>query len=92
MTDQDKKRIFEYCGWRYTDFKPIQAVNDIDHPLNGNDIREVVKIMEKRGELQAFEYFASDKWNEINPKERAFSYTLQNFFSLMAQWLEVKGK
>lgn len=62
------------------------------HPFNGNDILEAVKIMESRGDLKEFEYFARDRWNEVNPKERVFFYILQNFFPLMAEWLKERNK
>ena len=68
----------------------------IDHLLDGNDIFEAVKIMEEKKEFFDFESFARcqhglDYMEDIYSVSLSFFiYLLQNFFELMAKWLEVK--
>ena len=78
MNNKDKVKIFKYLGF------------------SGNDIIEAVKIMEEKKEFFDFESFARcqhglDYMEDIYSVSLSFFiYLLQNFFELMAKWLEVK--
>ncbi|MFA5340260.1 MAG: hypothetical protein WC332_00645 [Clostridia bacterium] len=105
MTDNQKKLIFEYCGWCQHEWDRNNPYNDDickicgklyftvkdDHLLDGNDILEAVKIMESKGDWGKFYAF----YNKIGSRpvvliDRFIPYLLQNFFPLMAEWLEVR--
>jgi hypothetical protein len=106
MNEEEKKLIFDYCGWHRHQLLCVEkypitfqcqscgiyvgAEYEEEHHLDGNDKDLAVKVMESNGDLKEFEYFARDKWNEEDADKRIFSYTLQNFFPLMSQWLKDK--
>ena len=106
MTDQDKKLIFDYCGWCFHQFNTVGKSEALDrcilcdslrykaveHPLNVNDVLEAENIMEDRGDSELFENFSSNIYiREKKPVSRCFHvYLLQNFFPLMAEWLKEK--
>jgi len=106
MTNEEKKLIFEYCGWH--DHTPLFPNSHIcehcgfvfegdmlewNHSLNGNDILEAVKIMEEKEDWDEFTNFIeSNFYSHINFSADRFPYLLQNFFPLMGEWLKEKNK
>lgn len=94
MTPEDKKRIFDYLGWRIEDDCTCERCGtEFTHNnLDGNDILEAVEVMEnkideeKRTDLYKFFPFALGKWGFC--KQEYFAYLLQNFFPLLAEWLK----
>ena len=100
MTDNQKKLVFEYCGWEQKyegNFFPIGTLH-VFHSLDGNDMVEAVKIMESKKDWRAFYY--ETKANYMADVSHGFfdEYFFvqwlfgspENFFSLMGEWLEVR--
>jgi len=60
--------------------------------LDGNDIIEAVRIMESKGDMTEFDEYWMNKWtiavDTTHLGINQFAYLLQNFFPLMAEWLE----
>jgi hypothetical protein len=82
MTTEDRKLIYDYCGWKIgKDVSPW-------HDFTGNDILEAVTVMESKGGLFSFEDFIRDSYYENVCGKSKLSYYLQNFFELMAEWLK----
>jgi hypothetical protein len=97
MTDNQKKLVFEYCGWCVN--QTYLTPPDIRcHPLDGSDMVEAVKIMKSREiDFPVFWYFSMQDYElKMSGKEKGYDYQFaswlfnpENFFSLMGEWLEV---
>jgi hypothetical protein len=105
MTNEDKKLIFDYCGWKY---KKCALEHDREfcseyeyciechyyvltneHLLDGNDILEAVTIMESKGDIGSFNDFSLIEY--CKQREHTYiPYLLQNFFKLFVAWLKEK--
>jgi len=87
MKPEDRKLIFDYCGWSYDE----QSLHRI---LTGNDIVKTCAVMESKmveddfTELDEFYNFIDGKGDSPYRESRMFSYLFQNFFTLMAEWLK----
>jgi len=95
MTNEERKLIFDYCGWDYWAW----GMKD----FNGNDIVEASTIMESKGDLMSFACYLYDSAEISFDDERfknatffcnflQFPYLLQNFFPLFAEWLKESRK
>ena len=96
MTNEDKKLIFEYCGWAPKYKQKLGYAGEEDWEctiLNGNDMLEAVRIMESKGDMFSFHQFSHNRWLDIiDVKKEWIPYILQNFFPLMAEWLKERGE
>jgi len=89
MTNEDKKLIFEYCGWDWT---YVLKHPFAYHPLNSNGILEAVRVMVSNGDIVSFENYTEEKWRLGNIEETILAFQCKNFFPLMAEWLKEKNK
>jgi GT2 family glycosyltransferase len=91
MDNESKRLIFDYCGWNLGIKEYCEECDgwvEPNHPLDGNDILEAVKIMEERGGFGIFRSFVY-YYNWLATPDRYFEpYLLQNFFTLLAAWLK----
>ena len=93
MTNEERKLIFDYCGWDGTTTVEGYAIDTPEcRPLDGNDMKEAVRVMEERGELLSFEDFIREKYYEVACSKSKLGYYVQNFFPLMAEWLKERGR
>lgn len=100
LNDEQKKRIFKYCGWEWFEYDPMMSppdnrrmeklLNEEDHPLNGNDILEAIKVMEENGDCNRFHDYCAKYWWNCDSGKLFEIYWYQNFFTLMSDWLEAK--
>jgi hypothetical protein len=100
MTDNQKKLVFEYCGWEQKyegNFFPIGTLH-IFHPLDGNNMVEAIKKIQEKGDMDSFDTFVFKKEIRMKIDIAGFKYSQfipmvfgnpENFFSLMGEWLEV---
>jgi len=91
MTDEQKKKVFEYMGWDFYGCSSWQK-----HPLEGNDmVAAINKIGQNDNEWICFlgdcqfVKAKSDDW--IKPFIVWLCGNPERFFKLMGEWLEVKN-
>jgi len=103
MINEEKKRVFEYLGWKicleekdrlvkYCSYVDTCYSCPIYHPLDGNDIVSAINKMVEKGDLKDFLQFS---WQHKTPDNRntLFNYihsvigNPENFFQLMAKFL-----
>jgi hypothetical protein len=103
MTPEDRKRIFDYCGWCERCSLHGGKCNGIEQcfvfDFDAIDAAESVKVMVEKGEWDGFiEYCCKHSsgivrhgYVEVNIQDFiAYLFDPANFFSLLAAWL--KGK
>ena len=103
MTEEDKKRISEYMGWKLSEWRMIDGSAHVVNPhfFDLNDAGLCVQEMQKRGD---WEYFVGDTedtliYNIRYHKEHhsyksflvAWLFNSENFFAAMSEWLKRKG-
>jgi hypothetical protein len=98
MTNEDKKLVFEYMGWKLINTKPITFIEAYNlgtfiHPLDGNDmVAAMNKMAEKRG-WDKFAYLVKINLPyKVSFIEDIIHWIMQpaRFFELMASWLKEK--
>ena len=93
MTEEDKKRISEYMGWKFSEWRMIDGSAHVVNPhfFDLNDAGLCVQEMQKRGELHSF--LMMDTFNQISSWSDFIAdlFNAENFFNAMSQWLK-EGK
>jgi len=89
MKPEEKKLIFDYCGWQIL-WNSIGMAGEQNHTLDGNDLLEAVQIMGERGDYTLFNGFVMNRWMEDTSSSHCFLFIIQNFFPLMISWLKEK--
>jgi len=99
MTDNQKKLIFEYCGWTEKDFYVWPTPERFFiRGLNGNDMVEAINKMKENEDSKKFRRYTYAKFCKemtaieflkINYEDWLFGNP-ENFFSLFGEWLEVR--
>ena len=99
MTDEDKKRISEYMGWKLSEWRMIDGSAHVVNPhfFDLNDAGLCVQEMQKRGEWQKFcatgfvIYFEGERPSHVFPENYiAWLFNAENFFKAFVEWR--KGK
>ena len=92
MTEEDKKRISECMGWKFSEWRMIDGSAHVVNPhfFDLNDAALCVQEMQKRGEYNDF------YWRTVQDNDCAdFSdwlFNAENFFAAMSEWLKERGK
>ena len=94
MTEEDKKRISEYMGWKFSEWRMIDGSAHVVNPhfFDLNDAGLCVEKMREKGDWPDFYfYFVTLK---VEPMERSIfeMFNARNFFSAMAAWLRERGE
>jgi hypothetical protein len=99
MTNEQRKKIFEYMDWCKENCCSSKDCYCSDHPLDGNDINAVMDKMIDKKDWEDFFYFAYKIAYKGSPKLLMHGAVLhmmqpQWFFDLMVRALdnEVIGK
>ena len=91
MTDEDKKRISEYMGWKLSEWRMIDGSAHVVNPhfFDLNDAGLCVQEMQKRGEWQKFcatgfvIYFERERPSHVFPENYiAWLFNAENFSRL----------
>jgi len=93
MTNEDKKIVADYMGWKYeSDRNCIVSEGEnhrrIAHNLDLNDAGLVVKEMQKRDDWMSFITFADNEHfdKEISVEFSAWLFNAGNFFEVFVEW------
>jgi hypothetical protein len=94
MTEEDKKRISECMGWKFSEWRMIDGSTHVVNPhfFDLNDAGLCVVEMQKRGDWQDFVQITS-KIHKLgfHSEVIAWLFNAENFFEAMSQWLK-EGK
>ncbi|MDD4390209.1 MAG: hypothetical protein PHW03_05335 [Eubacteriales bacterium] len=96
MTPEQKKLIFDYCGWCETcDIQPTCTNYDrleCRHTLDGNDMVAAMNKIVENCEWGDFERKVVLSYMQTEYNQQLIPWLMQpdRFFELMSKWLEVK--
>ena len=94
MTDDDKKRIAEYMGWKLSEWRMIDGSAHVVNPhfFDLNDVGLVVAEMQKRGEFIPFvnSVCYSRLTDYIRINFIAWLFNADNFFKAFTEWRKAK--
>ena len=94
MTDDGKKRIAEYMGWKLSEWRMIDGSAHVVNPhfFDLNDAALCVQEMQKRGELHSF--LMMDTFNQISSWSDFIAdlFNAESFFNAMSEWLKEEKK
>ena len=93
MTEEDKKRISEYMGWKFSEWRMIDGSAHVVNPhfFDLNDAGLCVQEMQKRGDWEGFVAFVEETpenreslitWNQLI----AWLFNAENFFKAFVEW------
>ena len=102
MTEEDKKRISEYMGWKLSEWRMIDGSAHVVNPhfFDLNDAGLCVQEIQKRGSIFEFYMHLIDVYNGLieDGKEicgadnfTVWLFNAENFFNAMSEWLK-EGK
>ena len=105
LTPEQKKTVADWMGWKAPDTIVCNHCIDILHPFDPNDAALCVKVMKRRRCWMEFFVFSrklsvlSDSWSLTITYDDFVVWLMTtksgeavNFFSAMAEWIEVDGK
>ena len=99
MTEEDKKRISEYMGWKLSEWRMIDGSAHVVNPhfFDLNDAGLCVQKMQKRGDWVNFYDYVIDTYNDLIEDGKvicgldnltAWLFNAENFFNAMSEWLK----
>lgn len=98
MTNEDKKIVADYMGWKYWPsgkgqcYRVSENGGDVIIHFDLNDAGLVVQEMQKRDDWMSFITFADNEHfdKEISVEFSAWFFNSDNFFKTFVEWRKVK--
>ena len=95
MTEEDKKRISEYMGWKFSEWRMIDGSAHVVNPhfFDLSDAGLCVQEMQKRGDdyvkfiKHAYDMAFDDGKMQFHTVT-AWLFNAENFFAAMSEWLK----